>query len=94
MASLDDAEWARTAEVIDRLATLGTSARMPLSRNLGSGPFVLRFTLGLAPQRITYRFRADGRIELLTAFRKRRDNELPEIQRARFIAEDSARTER
>lgn len=35
--SLDDAERNRTVVVIDRLAELGSSARMPLSRSLGDG---------------------------------------------------------
>jgi len=42
MASLDDTEWDRTVVVIDRLATLGSSARMPLSKSLGDGLFELR----------------------------------------------------
>jgi hypothetical protein len=41
MLDLDDAEWDRTVVVIDRLATLGSTARMPLSRSLGEGLFEL-----------------------------------------------------
>lgn len=51
MASLDDTEWDRTVVVIDRLATLGSSARMPLSKSLGDGLFELRFTLGPTARR-------------------------------------------
>lgn len=90
--SLDDDEWDRTVVVIDRLAVFGSSARMPLSRSLGEGLFELRFTLGRTARRITYRFAKDGRIVLLTTFRKQRDNERTEIARARKIAEDCART--
>jgi hypothetical protein len=43
--ALDDTEWNRTVVVIDRLATLGSSARMPLSKTHGDGLFELRFTL-------------------------------------------------
>ncbi len=46
MGTLDDVEWERTAVIIDRLASLGSSARMPLSKSLGAGLFELRFTLG------------------------------------------------
>ena len=66
MGSFDDAEWDRTVVVIDRLVTLGLSARLPLSKSLGGGPFELRFALGPTARRITYRFRKDGRIILLT----------------------------
>ena len=86
MAALDDAEWDRTVVVIDRLIALGSSARMPLSRSLGDGLFELRFALGPTARRITYRFTKDGRIILLTTFRKQRNNERSEITRARKAA--------
>lgn len=91
LLSLDDAEWNRAVVVIDRLASLGSAARMPLSRSLGEGLFELRFTLGTAARRITYRFTKDGRIVLLTTFRKQRQNERAEVARARKVAEDCAR---
>jgi putative component of toxin-antitoxin plasmid stabilization module len=92
MDSLDDAEWDRTVVVIDRLVSLGSTARMPLSKSLGDGLFELRFTLGSTARRITYRFTRDGRIVLLTTFRKQRSNERAEIARARRAAEDCALT--
>ena len=92
MDSLDDAEWDRTVVVIDRLVGFGSAARMPLSRGLGDGLFELRFSLGPTARRITYRFTKDGRIVLLTMFRKQRNNERAEIARARRAAEDCART--
>lgn len=88
--SLDDVERNRTVVVIDRLAVLGSSARMPLSRSLGDGLFELRFTLGPTARRITYRFTKHGRVILLTTFRKQRNNERNEIDRARKAAEDCA----
>ena len=91
MGTLDDVEWERTAVVIDRLASLGSSARMPLSKSLGAGLFELRFTLGPTARRITYRFTKDGRIVLLTTFRKQRNNERREITRARDVGETCAR---
>ena len=91
MDSLDAAEWDRTVVVIDRIAALGSSARMPLSRGLGDGLFELRFALGPTARRITYRFTKDGRLILLTTFRKQRNNERTEITRARKVAEACAR---
>ncbi len=88
---LNNADWHRVVVIIDRLAELGAMARMPLSRSLGSGLFELRFTLGSTSRRITYRFTADGRVVLLTTFRKQRDNERIEIARARRAAADCAR---
>lgn len=76
--------------VIDRLASLGSAARMPLSRSLGDGLYELRYTLGSTARRITYRFTKDRRIVLLTTFRKQRNNERTEIARARKVAESCA----
>jgi putative component of toxin-antitoxin plasmid stabilization module len=83
--------WNRTVVAIDRIAALGSSARMPFSRALGDGLFELRFSLGPTARRITYRFTTDNRIILLTTFRKQRNNERAEIARARKIAEECAR---
>jgi putative component of toxin-antitoxin plasmid stabilization module len=77
--------------VVDRLASLGPLARMPLSRTLGDGLFELRFTLGSTSRRITYRFTSSGQIVLLTTFRKQRNNERVEITRARKAGADCAR---
>lgn len=88
---LSRADWERTAIVIDRLASLGPQARMPLSRSLGEGLFEVRFTVGSTARRITFRFTGDGRIVLLTTFRKQRNNERAEVARARKIAQDCAR---
>lgn len=63
---------------------------MPLSRGLGDGLFELRFSLGSTAHRVTYRFTKDGRIILLTAFRKQRNNERTEITRARKVATSCA----
>ena len=90
MESLDDAEWHRTTVAIDRLVVMGSDARMPLSRALRDGLFELRFTLGSTSRRITHRFTSDGRIILLTTFRKQRNNERSEIARARRVAADCA----
>jgi hypothetical protein len=90
MLSLEDDQWDRVVVIVDRLASLGSQARMPLSRSLGEGLFELRFALGAIARRITYRFTDDGRIILLTTFRKQRNNERVEIDRARREASDCA----
>jgi putative component of toxin-antitoxin plasmid stabilization module len=56
----------------------------------GEGLFDLRFTLGPTARRITYRFTKDGRIVLLTTFRKQRNNERDEINRAHRVAAECA----
>lgn len=83
-------EWERVAVLVDRLAELGSTSRMPFSRSLGEGLYELRFTLGPTARRITYRFTKDGRIILLTTFRKQRTNERNEIARARRAADQCA----
>ena len=60
-------------------------------RALGDGLFELRFALGPTARRITYRYTKDNRIILLTTFRKQRNNERAEINRARQIADECAR---
>jgi hypothetical protein len=91
MNGLDEHEWNRAVVAIDRLATLGPTARMPFSLSLGVGQFEMRSTLGQTARRITYRFTKDGRIVLLTTFRKQRQNERSEITRARTVAAECAR---
>ncbi len=90
LATLPDPQWERVVVIVDRLADLGHHARMPLSRSLGDGLFELRFTLGPTARRITYRFTKDARIILLTTFRKQRNNERHEIDRARIAAAQCA----
>ena len=93
LAGLTDAEWDRVAVMIDRLAHVAQRARMPLSRSLGDGLFELRFSMGSTARRITYRFTSDGRIVLLTTFRKQRDNEWAEVDRARQATRDCANSD-
>lgn len=57
---------------------------MPASRPLGDGLFELRFDVSRVAQRITYYFADNRRIVLLTVFRKQRQNERTEVQRARW----------
>ena len=94
LATLSEQEHDRVEVLVDRLADLGSRARMPFSRSLGVGLFELRFSLGPTARRITYRFTKDGRSVLLTTFRKQRDKERAEIERARtqVVADAASRT--
>lgn len=69
---------------IERLASRGNLLRMPASRALGDGLFELRFDVDRTSQRITYFFAGEQRVVLLTVFRKQRQNERTEVQRARW----------
>jgi phage-related protein len=55
--------------------------------NASMGLFELRFDLVRTAWRITYDFAANRRIVLLTVFRKQRQNERHEVQRARQAME-------
>jgi hypothetical protein len=74
--ALTDIEHERVVILIDRLSELGL--------------FEMRFTLGPTARCITYRFTKDGRIVLPTTFRKQRNNERVEIERARKQAQVDA----
>ena len=90
--TLSDREWDRVVVIADRLAgPAWVHAPGCRCRNLGDGLFELRSTFGATARRITYRFTRDGRIILLTTFRKQRNNETDEITRARKVADDCAR---
>lgn len=84
MDRLSVAEFAATLPHVERLADRGNQLRMPASRSLGEGLFELRFDLARVSWRITYFFASDRRIVLLTVFRKQRQNERREVQRARL----------
>jgi phage-related protein len=75
------------AERIDLLANFGHMLRMPHVRPLGRGLVELRFDMSRRSWRITYWHRPDGVIILLTVFRKQRDNEAREVDRARRALE-------
>ena len=81
--TLTQDEWDRVVVLVDRLAELGSTARMPFSRSLGDGLFELRFTCEGVNRRITYVFDPNRTAVTLTTFRKQRQNERGEIVRAR-----------
>ncbi len=77
--------------MIDMLAENGNLLWMPHSRSLGEGLFELRFHCGGVAKRITYCFLPSRRVVLLTVFRKQRQNEQREINRARDAMSQVAR---
>jgi phage-related protein len=83
LEKLSAKQFASAAARIDFLGEFGTAVRMPRSRVLGAGLFELRFDVDRSARRITYFFPGDNRIVLLTVFRKQRQNERAEVERAR-----------
>jgi hypothetical protein len=68
---------------LDRLAADGPALAMPHSRMLGAGLRELRFTCEGVARRVTYYVDVERKVVTLTTFRKQRDNERREIERAR-----------
>ncbi|MHB1511137.1 MAG: type II toxin-antitoxin system RelE/ParE family toxin [Acidimicrobiales bacterium] len=67
---------------VELLEEYGHLLRMPHSRPLGDGLFELRFDMSRQAWRITYWYRPDGVVVLLTVFRKQRNYERVEVRRA------------
>jgi len=84
LSALTVHDFASVLTHVERLAERGNLLRMPASRALGEGLFELRFDVLRVAWRITYFFASDRRIVLLTVFRKQRQNERAEVQRARW----------
>jgi phage-related protein len=73
----------RTVEYhADRLAEAPTTLGEPYSKHLQGAVRELRFHLGRSAWRVTYWLAPQQRIVLLTVFRKTRDRETSEIDRA------------
>ena len=72
-----------TDRALDRLATLGPALAMPHSRMLGAGLRELRFSCEGVARRVTYYIDPERKAITLTTFRKQRDNERREVERAR-----------
>jgi hypothetical protein len=81
--SLTDAKYANLLVQIDRLERMGATIREPWSKSLGDGLYELRFDIDRVAWRIAYFFAPNRRAVLLTIFRKQRNNERHEVQRAR-----------
>jgi len=79
--------------MIEMLRLNGNRLRMPHSRALGDGVFELRFSIQQATiaQRVTYSFQPEKKIITLTAFRKTKNNERREVERAKQAKTDLER---
>lgn len=82
LESLPAKYFLKVEEYVGLLADHATTLGEPFSRHLGEGVRELRPTLDGAATRITYWFRSDRTIVLLTVFRKTRDREDAEVKRA------------
>ena len=76
---------AQAVRALDLLVKHGPALRMPHSRKLDNQLWELRFQCERVNQRSTYTVESERRIITLTTFRKQRDNERREVQRARNI---------
>ena len=82
-ASLKSKDKAMADRAFDRLAERGPELRMPHAGPLGGGLCELRFTCEGTARRVTSYIDVQRRIITLTTFRKQRQNERPEVARAR-----------
>ena len=80
--SLSDSDFKRVDEVCGMLAEKGSELGGPWSDHLEGPGWELRIRLRDVAARITYWCTADGRIVLLTAFRKTRQHDQRQIDRA------------
>lgn len=80
---LTDRHYDKAERAVDMLAAQPTTLGEPYSRHLGGKVRELRFTLDGNAVRITYWLAPEQRIVLLTVFRKTRQHEGTEIERAR-----------
>ncbi len=76
---------AQAFRALDLLAAEGVMLRMPHSRKLDDRLWELRFRCDQVNQRITYTIELERRVITLTTFRKQRNNERKEVQRARNV---------
>lgn len=79
---------------LDRLVSTGPTLRMPLARTLGDGLHELRFSCEGVPRRITYAFGTGREVTALTTFRKHRDRERHEVDRAHRALERTRAADR
>jgi hypothetical protein len=80
--SLSDADYKRVEEVCGMLAGKGTSLGGPWSDHLEGQVWEMRLRLAQVAVRVTYWCRPDGVIVLLTVFRKTRQHDRRQIDRA------------
>jgi hypothetical protein len=82
-SSLKNPDLAAADRAFDRLRKFGPDLRMPHSRSLHGGLHELRFDCEGVARRITYYFDEPRRAITLTTFRKQRQVEAPQVERAR-----------
>jgi hypothetical protein len=82
LLSLEDEDFGQVERYIDLLAEQGVHLAEPFTRQLRGKLRELRFYLGRSPTRITYYVASGRRIVLLTVFRKTRQRERTEVERA------------
>jgi hypothetical protein len=82
LESLSDSDFRRVDEVCGLLAEKGSELGGPWSDHLEGPVWELRIRLRDVAARIAYWCTADGRIVLLTAFRKTRQHDQRQIDRA------------
>jgi hypothetical protein len=80
--SLSDSDYKRVDEVCGMLAEKGTSLGGPWSDHLDGEVWELRLRLAQVAVRVTYWCRPDEVIVLLTVFRKSRQHDQRQIDRA------------
>ncbi|MCM2419260.1 type II toxin-antitoxin system RelE/ParE family toxin [Streptomyces sp. RKAG293] len=79
---LSDAQHDKAERAADMLAAEPTTLGEPYSRHLGGKVRELRFTMDGNAVRVTYWLAPNRRIVLLTVFRKTRQREVAEVDRA------------
>ncbi|MCX4669587.1 type II toxin-antitoxin system RelE/ParE family toxin [Streptomyces sp. NBC_01381] len=79
---LSDTHYDKAERAADMLAADPTTLGEPYSRHLGGKLRELRFIMDGNAVRITYWLAPDRRIVLLTVFRKTRQREVAEVERA------------
>ncbi len=75
----------KLADLLSCWGAFGSTLAMPHVRSLGKGLRELRFHLRDEQRRITFWIAPDRRIVLLTTFRKQRQNERHEVERAHHV---------
>jgi hypothetical protein len=79
---LSDTQYAKAERAADMLASQPTTLGEPYSRHLGGKVRELRFLMDGNAVRVTYWLTQNRRIVLLTVFRKTRQREVAEVERA------------
>ena len=94
LGSLSDSDYKRVDEVAGLLAEKGAGLGGPWSDHLGGQVWELRVRLAQVAVRVTYWCRPDGTIVMLTVFRKTRQHDQRQIDRAVRAQQACARDHR